>query len=62
MVDWSNVFYGVGVIVVLYFFLVFVVPIVLPIATGILKMIRFDASAAISKKEGYVESCSPYPR
>lgn len=59
MVDWSNVFYGVGFMAVFSFFLFTVVPILLPIVTGLLKMIRFDASAGISKKEGYVESC-PY--
>ena len=64
MVDWSNVFYGVGFLVVFFIFWGAVIqPVLLPMAQSLLKMVKFDASAGVSKKEGYhVNSCGPYPR
>lgn len=61
MVDWSNVFYGVGFLVVFVFFWSLLSPVLLPMAQSLFRMIKFDASAGVSKKEGYMQS-RPYPR
>ncbi len=53
MVEWSNVFYGVGFIVVFTLMWGILSPVLLPLDQGIFKSIRFDASAGVSKKEGY---------
>jgi hypothetical protein len=54
MVEWSNVFYGVGFIVVFGFMWKLLSPVFLPIFQSLMKNIRFGADVGISKKEGYL--------
>jgi hypothetical protein len=54
MVEWSNVFYGVGFMVVFYYMWTLLSPVFLPIFQSLMKNIRFGADVGISKKEGYL--------
>jgi uncharacterized membrane protein YadS len=54
MVEWSNVFYGVGFIVVFGFMWTLLSPVFLPIFQSLMKNIRFGADVGITKQEGYL--------
>lgn len=60
MVEWSNVFYGVGFIVVFTLLWGILSPVFLPMFEGLLKNIRFGADVGIAKKEGYCSGCVGY--
>ncbi len=53
MVEWSNVFYGVGFVVVFGFMWGLLSPVFLPMFQSLLKNVRFGADVGITKKEGY---------